>query len=141
VLGGSRTVCVYAINTLSGRTNPRLGCRTVTVPATTFLPIGNIDGATVSGTTVTVNGWALDKDVPTDPVRVHLSVDGAVKTATTADRPRADIGAAFPGAGVNHGWQVAMTLSPGVHEICAFGINLAGGSSNPQLACRTVTVP
>jgi hypothetical protein len=139
---GERDVCLVAKNILSGRpSHVPLGCRTVTVPATQFLPIGNIDGAAVSGTTVTVNGWALDQDLPTEALRVHLYVDGAWKTATTADEPRADIGLAFPGAGNDHGWVVAMTLSSGAHQVCAYGINIAGGSSNKQLACKNVTVP
>lgn len=142
VLGGSRNVCVFGINTLSGSSNSLFGCTTVTVPATTFVPIGNIDAATVTGNTVTLSGWALDQDLPTEAIRVHLWVDGSTWGGETlANLPRADIATAFPGAGPGHGWQRSMTLPSGVHEICAYGINIEGGSTNPQLACTTVTVP
>ena len=76
VLGGTRSICVYAINQFSGSGNTRLGCSTVVVPATTFLPIGNIDSVTPGAGTITAMGWALDKDVMTDVVQVHVYVDG-----------------------------------------------------------------
>jgi hypothetical protein len=141
VVGGSRQICVYAINTLSGRSNPRLGCRTVDVPATQFLPVGNVDTATPAPGSVTVSGWALDQDVLTEPLRVHLYLDGTWWDATTANLVRYDIAVAFPGAGVYHGWSLTKALPPGPHEICAFAINQAGGVGNPLLACRTVTIP
>jgi hypothetical protein len=139
--GGSRNVCVYAINVLSGSSNPRLACKTLSVPATTFLPIGNVDGAAVSGTTITANGWALDRDELTTPIRVHVYVDGVMKASVLADRPRGDIDPAFPGAGPYHGWMTPpISVSPGTRRVCAFGINIAGGVGNPQMACRNVTV-
>lgn len=142
VPGGSRSVCVFALNTLSGTSHTLLGCRTVTVPATAFVPIGNLDEATLSGSTVTVRGWALDQDVPSDPIQVHVKVDGQTK-ATTANLLRYDIAVEYPGAGVYHGWSVKLTFTPGgpPHEICAYGINVAGGSANTKLGCTIVTVP
>jgi hypothetical protein len=87
-------------------------------------------------------GWTLDQDLPTDPVQVHVYVDGVMRASVTANRPRADIGLAYPDAGVYHGWQTAaIPATSGVHNVCAYGINIHGGSSNPQLACRSVTVP
>lgn len=143
VVGGpDKLVCVYANNTGSGSGAPRIGCWRGDIPETTFLPIGNVDSATASGTTVTAMGWALDQDDPTTPIRVHVRVDGVLKAAVTADQPRADIGAAFPGAGVYHGWTVSIPSIPsGLHTVCAYGINIAGGVGNPQLACKDVTVP
>ena len=142
VLGGTRSICVYAINQFSGSGNPRLGCSTVVVPATTYLPIGNIDSVTPGAGTLTAMGWALDRDVMTDVVQVHVYVDGVMRASVTANRPRGDIATAYPGAGPNHGWQTAaIPATSGVHNVCAYGINIHGGSSNPQLACRSVTVP
>lgn len=140
--GGSRLVCAYAQNTLSGGVNTRLGCATVNVPAS--LPIGNVDAA-ANGTNAAY-GWALDKDAPSQPVTVDVTVDGTPVTPAAgivANVPRADIGAAFPGAGNNHGWR--LTLSPsmtsGTHTVCASGRNLGAGSGSSQLNCKTVTVP
>jgi hypothetical protein len=140
--GGDSTVCVYGINVLTGGSNSRLGCGQVTVTATQYVPIGNLDTATGGAGSIATTGWALDKDVPTDPVRVHFYVDGAWKLAVTADRARADISQAFPGAGPYHGWSTTLTgITSGAHTLCAYAINLAGGASSPKLACRAVTVP
>ena len=142
VLGGERSVCIYAINQYSGGYNPRLGCTTVDVPETTYLPIGNVDSVTPGTGTLTAMGWALDQDVLTDPVQVHVYVDGVMRASVTANRPRGDIATAYPGAGPYHGWETAaITVTSGVHNVCAYGINIHGGSSNPRLACRSVTVP
>jgi hypothetical protein len=141
---GERNVCLVAKNVLSGRpSHVPLGCRTVTVPATQFVPIGNLDSATVSGTTVTATGWALDQDSPTAALRVHVYVDGKSTTAWKiwADRGRADIELQYPEAGADHGFQLDLDLSSlprGDHQVCAWAINILGGSSNTKLPCRTV---
>ena len=115
----------------------------MTVAATQFLPIGNVDTVTPGAGSVMASGWALDKDVPAQTVQVHLYVDGVWRTSIPADDPRADIAAAFPGAGAYHGWATTtpIPVASGSHELCAWGINLAGGSTNPKLACKTFTVP
>ncbi len=78
----------------------------------------------------------------TERIRVHVYVDGAIKAAVWADQPRGDIANAFPGAGPNHGWTAVIPSSPsGSHQVCAWAINILGGSSNTKLPCRTVTVP
>jgi hypothetical protein len=135
--GGTRLVCAYAQNTLSGGVNTRLGCAAPNVPAA--LPTGNVDAA-ANGTNATY-GWALDKDAPTLPVTVDVKVDGVLKATVTANVARADIGAAFPGAGVYHGWRTTLTMPSGTHTVCAFGRNLAAGAGSAQLNCRSVTVP
>jgi hypothetical protein len=132
---GPHRVCAYAIDATGG-TNPEIGCRTVTV--VNNAPRGVIDYATVSGSTVTVGGWAFDPDT-TDSIGVHLYVDGVWTTATYATAPRADVNAAY-GIGGDHGWSAAFTTTTGTHNVCAYGID-TGGGTNPQMACRTVTVP
>lgn len=142
VAAGQSHVCAYAINAGSGGRNTSLGCIDVAVPATAFLPIGNVDGAVAGTGTVTSNGWALDKDVPTEAVQVHVYIDGVLRQSVTANALRTDIGAAYPGAGNYHGWTTtALSVASGTHEVCAYGINRAGGSSNPKMACKSVVVP
>jgi hypothetical protein len=34
-----------------------------------------------------------------------------------------------------------LSVASGTHEVCAYGINRAGGSSNPKMACKSVVVP
>jgi hypothetical protein len=114
-----------------------LGCRWITVQRS---PIGNVDAARQHGPgTVRVAGWALDPDTAA-PIGVHLYVNGRWGGALSADQPRPDVGAVFPAWGPNHGWSALVPLGAGTHQICAFGINVGAGSSNPLLGCRTVTV-
>jgi hypothetical protein len=148
---GNHQVCTFAINQGSRAVNPRLGCRTVTVAATTptsptgtaadRAPVGRLDGVTVSGSSVTAGGWAYDPDVPTTALRVHVYVDGQAWAAVTANGTRADIGRAHPGVGDAHGYSATGTLPAGAHQVCAYGINQGGGTGNALLGCRAVTVP
>lgn len=101
-------------------------------------PIGFLDAATPAGPEkLRVQGWAIDKDT-SSPIAVHVYVDG-VGTAITANSPRADVAAAIPGFGENHGYDAVIAASPGVHQVCTYGINVLGGS-NQLLGCTTATV-
>ena len=135
---GLRTVCVYGIN-VGGGSNSLLGCRQVDVPAVVSRPpIGFIDSLVpVSGGAV-MSGWALDPDGPA-PLAMLYSVDGAWALGP-ADIPRADIGAAFPDAGPNHGFSTRFDLTPGAHTVCAAALDGGGGTNHVLLGCRSVTV-
>jgi SpoIID/LytB domain protein len=137
---GSHSVCVYAINQQAGTGNPRLGCRTLTVDASRSNPVGSLDAVTATGATVTARGWTFDPDVPTVPVTVHVYVDGRAVTGVVANGSRPDVGRAFPAAGSAHGYSWSGTLSAGSHRVCVYAINQQGGTGNPGLGCRTVTV-
>jgi hypothetical protein len=143
VAGGAHQVCVFAINQKIGSANPRLGCQAVTVippsPAASN-PVGRLDGATVSGTTASVGGWAFDPDVPTAPVTVHVYVDGRVVGAATANGARPDVGRVYATAGAAHGFTWSGTVPVGTHQVCTYAINQGAGTTNPKLGCRTVTV-
>jgi hypothetical protein len=140
VAPGRHSVCAYAINTGQGAQNPGLGCRTVTVQAAAWNPIGRFDGMSVTGRVVTIAGYAIEPDQPTSPSRVHVYVDGRATTALTAGSTRADVGRAFPWAGPLHGFSTRLTLAPGRHTICVYGINAGNGAGNPSLGCKAVTV-
>ncbi|TFV87776.1 SpoIID/LytB domain-containing protein [Blastococcus sp. CT_GayMR16] len=133
---GTHEVCVYAINVLQGSVNPQLGCRTVDVGV---LPTGRIEAVTATAFEARVVGWALDGDT-TNPIDVHLYVDGRFLTAVTALVSRPDVGAAFPASGAAHGFDTTLSLSAGRHSVCAFAINVLGGKGNPLLSCADVTV-
>jgi hypothetical protein len=137
---GSHKICVYAINQAGGERNPELGCRTVAAPTANWAPLGSLDGATVAGRAVTVRGWAMDEDAPTQKLAVHVYVDGKIATQVRADRARADIGKAFPGAGSYHGYTATVDVAAGTHQVCTYAINAGAGTLNPRLGCRSVTV-
>jgi hypothetical protein len=132
---GAHRVCVTATNAGQGSANPALGCRTVSVTAAAFNPVGRLDPMSVSGGTLAIRGWAFDPDVPTTPLTVTVSVDGQV-TVLTADASRPDVGRAYPGVGDDHGYEMTATVAAGTHTVCATGTNVGTGTMNPTLGCR-----
>jgi hypothetical protein len=137
---GTHRVCAYAINSGAGTSNPELGCVSVTVAASAWNPVGNLDSATVDGRNVDLSGWALDHDTA-NALRVDLYVDGRGTRSVTANAARPDIDALYPGTGSNHGFSTRLALTAGTHSVCAYAINVGSGSSSPQIGCRTVTMP
>lgn len=132
--GGTRQVCVFAIDS-SGGTNPSLGCRTVIVA--NQAPVGSLDSVVASAGTITVAGWALDPDT-TASINVHLYVDGRAVASERAKTARPDVGRVY-GKGDLHGFTRTLGASDGAHQVCAYAIDATGGA-NPRLGCRTVTV-
>jgi hypothetical protein len=126
---GTHSVCAYAINVGPGSSNTHLGCRSVTVSSN---PGGAQERATAIGTTVTVSGWTVDPDAPSQALSVHVYADGRPQFAVVADQPH-------PTAN-GHGFVGTLTLSEGTHSVCTYAINVGAGSSNTQLGCATVKV-
>ena len=137
VAPGTHQVCVYAINQGEGTTNPSLGCPTVSRLGGN--PFGNFEGLGAAPGGARLTGWVLDPD-DAAAVSVHVYVDGRWTRAVTAERSRADIGAAYPLLGPGHGFDVTLGMSVGTHEVCVYAINIAAGTTNPLLGCRAVTV-
>lgn len=109
------------------------------------VPQGSLDDAAVYGTVVSVRGWVFDPSDPRAATTVHLyDTDVAGNTRivpAVAASSRPDVGAALPAAGPDHGFAAGwVTSGRGVHRICAYGINIGVGDSNPLLGCRTVVV-
>jgi hypothetical protein len=75
---------------------------------------GNFDSAVLDATTVTVSGWALstgrgDQDVlPFVPIRLTGSNGLSSGTGAYTDIDRPDVGAAFPGTGIRHGFNAVI---------------------------------
>jgi subtilisin family serine protease len=134
--GGVRQVCAYGIEAgVPTGANALLGCRAVALP--TGSPFGALDVVTAGLGTVRFAGWAIDPDT-TAPIAVHVYVDG-LGSASTADRPRSDVGAAFGAYGPNHGFDVTVSAPAGSHRACAYAIDDMGGAST-LLGCRVVVV-
>lgn len=135
---GSHRVCVYGINVGPGDMNPPLGCTSVTV---NHNPFGSVDDislvATGAGPRLRVGGWVIDPD-STGATQAHVYVDGVGVAPLVADGARADIAAAFPSYGALHGYAAQLTIAPGHHTVCVYGINLASGDANPQLGCHGI---
>ncbi|TFV87802.1 hypothetical protein [Blastococcus sp. CT_GayMR16] len=133
---GLHTVCVYAIDGQLPWSNTGLGCRTVAVALTR--PYANWEVLSASGSTVTVGGWAFDPDAPTAVSQVHVYVDGE-GAAIIAGGSRPDVGAAFAGAGGDHGFGHATTVSPGRHTVCLYAVDVQITWLNTPLGCRSIT--
>ena len=127
-------VCVTALSATFGELDRVLGCRTVAVPGTP--PVGHLDAAWDAGGRVRAGGWAADPGHPSVPIDVHLYVDG-VGVAVRADGDRPDVAAAT-GLGAAHGFDASVTVGPGEHTVCAYGIAVDAGEPNTWLGCRTV---
>ncbi|MBI3256438.1 MAG: hypothetical protein HYZ59_01470 [Actinobacteria bacterium] len=131
---GSFNVCAYGINTGPGD-NVLLGCRVVNVPGD---PFGSFDVGTMAPGGTRLAGWAIDADTAS-PIGVHVYVDNAFAGAFDASVDRPDIGSAYPGFGDAHGFDTVLSIAPGFHTVCAYGIN-QGGGANALIGCRWVMV-
>jgi GH25 family lysozyme M1 (1,4-beta-N-acetylmuramidase) len=134
---GVHTACAYAINVGSGAGNREIGCKAVSVMASD--PVGNLDLASGGAGGVRVAGWTVDPDASAS-IDVHVYVDG-VRSIFPTDIARPDVAGAFPGLGIQHGFDRFIGgLAPGAHQACAYGIN-TGPGTNALVGCRSFTVP
>jgi hypothetical protein len=136
---GERQVCVDAVNTGPGVTT-RLGCRTVTIG--TGDPFGVLDRVTVvEPGQVRVSGWAIDPDTVA-PIVVDVWVltdaGGQFAGTVTASTRRADVGAAFPAFGPEHGFNAVVGIPAEATTVCVYAINTGPGVVNPLLGCQPV---
>jgi uncharacterized protein YkwD len=105
-------------------------------------PMGNLDGAILTGSNLEVSGWALDPNDRSTPTAVHVTVDGTVTNIGAANLPSPDVEAAWPGAGVNHRFDATLTgIGPGRHTVCAIGVNVGVGSDTQLGDCIVATRP
>ena len=97
-------------------------------------PFGWLDSATPRSGGTEVTGWSTDPDT-TAPISVQLTVDGVATTQTTASLDRPDVAAAYPQWGPDHGFDTVLALGPGIHEVCAYGLNVIAGFGSTSLGC------
>jgi cell wall-associated NlpC family hydrolase len=140
VTPGTHTVCWTATNVGVGK-NFSLGCRKLmmAVPVTRA-PFGYLDQITYSGGKLSARGWSIDPDTR-QPTRVNVTVNGSLFGSVTANVARGDIASAYPTYGPSHGFvaAIAKPLTPSNYQLCAVGMNTAGGA-NTVFGCRIVTV-
>ncbi|VTR92878.1 Uncharacterized protein OS=Planctomyces maris DSM 8797 GN=PM8797T_01744 PE=4 SV=1 [Gemmata massiliana] len=95
-------------------------------------PVGYLDVVGLGGSQYVAAGWAEDPDVPSQPVQVHIYVDGTFAVAGTANMYRSDLG---------HNWGFSITIPAQFtsfqqganHSVAAYAIDANGGTLNPQL--------
>jgi hypothetical protein len=131
---GVHTVCATGIESAGAGTSTLLGCASVSVG---HPPIGYLDSVVASPGHFTVSGWTEDPDTSAS-IPVDIYVDG-VGTRYTANVNRPDVAALHPTLGALHGYSQTIVATPGVHKVCAYGIDSSGTGPNPLLGCATVT--
>jgi hypothetical protein len=123
-------VCVWAINQNQGD-DALLGCRRLEVRLD---PLGHLDEVMTTAGGLRVRGWVIDPDT-TAPAQVRLLVDGRQRQEVTASADRPDVGAAYPGYGNAHGFDLTLPGSKRHTSVCAFGVNVGPGTVNTRLGC------
>ncbi|WP_299952310.1 reprolysin-like metallopeptidase [uncultured Modestobacter sp.] len=136
VAPGAHRVCVFAVDVDLPSKNTSLGCRSITRQQA--LPVANWDALSVSGSTLSVRGWAFDPDQPLVSGAVHVYVDGR-GASLSASGTRTDVGRVFPGVGDAHGFSFSTTVAPGAHRVCVFAVDVDLPSKNTSLGCRSIT--
>jgi GH25 family lysozyme M1 (1,4-beta-N-acetylmuramidase) len=132
---GTHTVCLRGVNVGRG-SSVTIGCKSVRVAGSA--PVGSFDTAKTGPKSVTFTGWALDGDTAAS-IPVRVTIDGKAHQVT-ANGNRPDIARVFPAYGAAHGFSAVHSLGLGKHTICATAMNVASGSTNTSLGCKTVTV-
>jgi hypothetical protein len=135
---GPQEVCVYGIDIGGGSPNSRIGCRTVTVAD--GQPFGVVDHLAALPGMVHVRGWALDPDT-TSPVPVHVYDGTRLLGGGLANRDRPDVGAAHPGMGAAHGFDLMFTIDGGRRLIRTYAVDVAGSDANALIDERWLDVP
>ena len=101
-------------------------------------PVGVIDGVGVAPGGSVLTGWTVDPNAH-DSLDVHTYVDGAFAGITHATGSRPDVAAAVAQFGPAHGFTIELSLAPGPHTICVYGINVGAGT-NALVNCVKTTV-
>ncbi|WP_455133374.1 hypothetical protein [Microbacterium aurum] len=106
---------------------------------TSHSPFGGYN-LVVSRGQVTVQGWAIDPDTPTQSLDVSVSVDGQANWATfKADAYRPDVGAVYAGAGNQHGIESTFQVYGGDTSVCVIAKS-TGTGPDTNFGCTTVWV-
>ena len=137
---GNQDVYIYAINIGGGSTNPELGHETVSITPV-YIPEGNVDFWAGGQGTVTVSGWAFDRDSVETGLSIHVYIGGVFQGGMKADKLRADVGMAYPGAGDYHGFEgtISTTLI-GEQKVEVYAINVGGGNGNSLIGSKIITI-
>jgi hypothetical protein len=135
------TICAYAINVGPGE-NALLGCRRLVVASDSGgNPFGALDAVTASPGLVQLKGWAGDPDG--DRVaQLRVYYDGKLVAQKAGGVARADVERTYPALGPTTGFNVALPITPGTHQVCAYVENTGvRGTANGTVGCATRSVP
>lgn len=118
-------------------------------PLGTRSPIGSFDSVTDAGPNpvfptprANVSGWIIDPDSTTGQPTVQVTHNGVIVRSRPANTHRPDVGAAHPGFGDYHGFNVSIpVLSGQTYNFCVTALDLTRTSPNTSLGCKSYTAP
>lgn len=97
-------------------------------------PHGYLDSVTSdTNNTISVNGWAFDKDNLSASLTIYVYVGGSAGSSAsrhviTANTHRSDVNNAFPGVGSYHGFSSVINVSQtGTQAVYVYAANIGGG--------------
>ena len=94
-----------------------------------------------------MQGWSFDPTSPVTALENHIYVtapDGSVRgyPGVVSNQSRPDVGVAFPGAGNFHGFSATVPAPvAGDNRVCVYAISSYPPGPNPEIGCRTISVP
>ena len=107
-------------------------------PLSTRNPIGHLDTASATGSTVHLAGWTLDPDQKASSVSVHVSDNGRTVATATTNMVRPDVNRRYTTSG-RHGYSFTFPVRNGRHTFCLVQRNTGAGSGDTR-TCRTITI-
>ncbi|HJQ00578.1 MAG TPA: C40 family peptidase [Jatrophihabitans sp.] len=146
---GPHQVCATAGNVDLGN-DGWLGCLLVLVPGltpeqlqaqiTARSPFGMLDRTSVTDTTVSLLGWAVDPDDLSRPLAITATVDGKPAVLTSAQQQSRPDVVLVKHAGPNQGYLLTTTVTAnGLHTVCTTAANLSVGNPT-RLGCAIVRI-
>lgn len=110
-------------------------------------PVGAFDTAGGGPGTVSVSGWAFDRDVVPSATDVHVYIGAPAGSSSgeghnlgAANRSRPDVASAYPGVGANHGFNATIiTGKRGRQTVYVYAINRPSGD-NPLIGQKDVVI-
>ncbi len=101
-------------------------------------PFGFADSVRSAPGGAQITGWAIDPN-SSNPIAVAIYADGHLMGSVSSGIFRPDVANEYGFFGTSHGFQVTIPLPPGVHRLCAFGMNVGAGNANTALGCGNAT--
>ncbi len=134
---GWHTYCIQGTNIGYGDRSPRV-CRTLTVNGD---PLGSFNSATTQPGSVTVSGWAFDRDNTGASSSVQVREGSAVIGTYVANGPSPAIDRQYRITG-SHGFAVTFAAAAGTHTYTMYAVNLGSARATPfvTIGAKTVTV-
>lgn len=131
VPAGNHTLCLYGIDQAPPGGNALLYCQALSLPAA---PFGYLDRVRRSGTTLSVQGWAIDPR-SLGATGIHVYVDGVGRAVLNTSTQRPDVLAALPYRNSSQGFAASIQVSDAPHRVCVYGV---GVQASALIGCTNV---